>query len=262
MANGLRPELDLSLPAEVEHWLPGILEAVVPTARHAVVGLAPAQLIDKAPAPLPLVGDDEVLHIQAPFAVLGVLLEVEEERAVGRQDRLEVGRHVAEPAAVLLWADRLETTRRIIFALRGIRRGCDHHVCLRAFEQTRHHSVIAAVAADQQVLSDSPHVAGPSDRRNRRFRDLLFGALFGCRAIAYFGEQHAEFILAEAKRLQIEVYVVQFGQLIAKRVIVPSGQFGQLVVSDQQSALLRHTQVVENNHRNFRQAEFAVFASM
>lgn len=85
------------LPAEVEHGLPGILKSVPPSARPAVIGLAPAELIDESPAPLPLVRDDEVRHIQIALPVVDVFLDVKEVGAIGCQDRLDSGRDRAEP---------------------------------------------------------------------------------------------------------------------------------------------------------------------
>src|SRR4051812_7783625 len=64
VANRFRPKLNLLLPCEVKHRLPSVLEAVSPAARHTVVGLAPAEFVNKPPAPLPPVGDYEVLHVQ------------------------------------------------------------------------------------------------------------------------------------------------------------------------------------------------------
>ena len=130
MPDRLGPELDLLLAAEMKNRLEGVLEPVPPAARHAVVGLAPAEFIDEPPAPLPLVGDDEVLHVQVPLAIGRMLLDVEQVGAIRRQDRLDVGGDIAKPPGVILRRDRLEATRGIVLALRGIGRRGHHQVDL------------------------------------------------------------------------------------------------------------------------------------
>jgi hypothetical protein len=107
---------------------PSVLEAVRPPSRHSVVGLAPAELVDVAPAPLPLVRDDQVQRVEVAFAVLRVGFDVDEPRTVGGQHRLDVARHRPEPIHVLVRRDRLEAARRIVLALRGVRRRGDGHV--------------------------------------------------------------------------------------------------------------------------------------
>ena len=90
VASALRPELDFLVAAEVKRRLPSVLQAVGPLARHAVRGVPPAELIDEAPAPLPLVGQHQILHVEAAFAILRMLFDVQEVRAVGSQHRLDV----------------------------------------------------------------------------------------------------------------------------------------------------------------------------
>ena len=108
VASALRPELDLLVAAEVKHRLPGVLQAVGPFARHAVRRIPPAELIDETPAPFPLVGQHQILHVEAAFAVLRMLFDVQEVRAVGSQHRLDVACDLAEPRHVLIGRDGLE----------------------------------------------------------------------------------------------------------------------------------------------------------
>jgi hypothetical protein len=70
------PELDLGLATEVEDRLPSVLEPVSPSSWYAIVGLAPAELVHEPPSPQAPVREHEILHVQASFAIAGVLLDV------------------------------------------------------------------------------------------------------------------------------------------------------------------------------------------
>jgi hypothetical protein len=89
MADRLRVELDLLLPAEVEDRFPCVLEPILPAARHSVIGLAPAELVDEPPCPLAPVRNHEILYVQISLAIVGVLLDVQEVGSVRRQDRFD-----------------------------------------------------------------------------------------------------------------------------------------------------------------------------
>jgi hypothetical protein len=62
-------------------------------------------------------------------------------------------------------------------------------------------AAVPAVAADQPVTSDQPHIAGPGDRVGGRFRDLLF--VLGRRAVAGVRKQDFQLLIREPDHLEI-----------------------------------------------------------
>src|ERR1022692_4100338 len=161
MAHRRGAKLDLWLAAEVVDALPRVLEAIRPAAGNPFVRLSPAELIDESPTPLPLVGDHQVHHVQASFALVSVRLDVQEVRSIGREDRRDVVGSPAEPPGVLFRRHWCEAALRIVFALRGVWRRCDAEVGARASEQALHHVAVSAVATNEAVLADAPSICRP-----------------------------------------------------------------------------------------------------
>ena len=254
MAHGLRPKLNLLLAAEVKHRFPSVLESVSPAARHAVIGLAPAERVHESPAPLPPVRDDEIHHVQVAFPVVGVLFDVEEVGAIGRQNRFDSSRDRAEPRDVLIRTNRLEAARCVVLALRRVGRRGHDHVGQRIAEQNTNRSTVAAVAADQAVGSDQPHVAGLGYRLGWRFGDLVGHILRRC--VAVF-EQRLQFLVAEANEREVRAVCFEFAQFAGEHFLVPSGIHRELVVREDICPPLRLAEVVQYHHRNLREAQFA-----
>src|ERR1019366_1399129 len=100
--------------SDLDHRLPSVLKAIVPASRYPVVGFAPAEFVNEAPAPLAPVRNDQILHIETAFAVLGMLLDVQEVGAVGRQDRRDIGSYRAEPVGVVIRPHGLESASRVV----------------------------------------------------------------------------------------------------------------------------------------------------
>ena len=249
MPDSLRPELDLLLPAKVVDRLERILKPVSPTARHAVVGLAPAELIHEPPAPRPPVGQHQVHHVKIPLALVGVRLNVQEVGSVGRQHRLDAGGHRAEPRHVLFGRHRLEPTRWVVLALRGVRRRCDRHVRTGARHQLLDDGDVPAVAADQTVTSDQPHIPGHRNRLRGRFGNRFFldsggGLRFGA------AKQHDEFLVGEPHQRQVEAIRPERLQYAPQQFIVPPGVEGELVIGDYQRTALRRREVRQHDHRH------------
>ncbi len=85
--------------------------ARIPTARNAVVGFAPTELIDEAPAPLPLMRQHKVLHIESALTVFGMFFDIQEVGAVGREDSLNVLRYITKPRDVFFRRDKVVGSR-------------------------------------------------------------------------------------------------------------------------------------------------------
>src|ERR1039458_3735530 len=97
MTNGRGAELDLWLAAEVVDALPRALEPIGPSARASLIGLHPCKFVYEPPTPLPLMGQDQIHHVEIPLAVIGMRFDVQEVTTIRREDRSDVRSDRAEP---------------------------------------------------------------------------------------------------------------------------------------------------------------------
>src|ERR1022692_4601491 len=102
MTNGRGAELDLWLAAEVVDALPRALEPIGPSARASLIGLHPRKFVHEPPAPLSLVGQDQIHHVEIPLAVIGMRFDVQEGTTIRREDRSDVRSDRAEPRVLCL----------------------------------------------------------------------------------------------------------------------------------------------------------------
>jgi hypothetical protein len=253
VTNRLWPEFDFRLATEVEDRLPRVLEPIAPAAWHTVVGLAPTEFIDEAPPPLPLVRQHEIHHVEIALAFVRVGFDVEKVGAIGRQNRLDVGSDIAKPIAIFVRRYRLEAARGIVLPLGGVGGRRDHHVRPLPVEQFFNHIEIAAVAANQSMSSDQPHVAGLRDRLAGRFGNRLF--VFRFRTITVIRQQRFQLVVGESNEPEVQALVLQIGEFRGQELFLPACIFRKLVVRDDVRPPLGLAQVVQHDDGNFWEAQ-------
>ena len=113
---------------------------------------------------------------------------------------------------------------------------------------------VAAIATDQAVTSDQPHVSGPGYRLGRRLRDIV---LHIRRRRFVICEQRFQFGVAEAHQREVHALVLQFGEFVGQHLLVPPGVHGQPVVRDDICPPLSLAEVVQHHHRNLRETQLA-----
>ena len=126
----------------------------------------------------------------------------------------------------------------------------------RTVEQSSHGAVIAAVTADEAMLSDQPNVAGPRDRINRRLGDLLFrlgGSL--CRRFG-LGQERSQLLFGEAQQIKRQVRSLKLPEFRREHLFVPPGVLTDPVVGKDVRALLGFAQMIEHDHRHVLQPKF------
>ena len=126
-----------------------------------------------------------------------------------------------------------------------------------ARHQTRYGTKIPGVPTEQAVAAQAPEVAAAAHRW--RFR-LERRHLIGGRVVAFTGrtfDQEIDLWRSKAGHSQIEVELESgnLGQLQRQQFIVPAGQLGQPIVSEDIGALLRRGHMVETNGRHPIHAE-------
>src|ERR1022692_2471630 len=157
--------------------------------------------------PLPLMGQDQIHHVEIPLAVIGMRFDVQEVTTIRREDRSDVRSDRAEPGRVLFRRYGCEPALRVVFALAGVWRRRDDDVGAGAIEQTVHYVAVAAITADDFVPGNCPNVAGARNRLSRSFGNLLFGILAGLAAVVGIGKQHGQLVIAEAQCSPVNVSV-------------------------------------------------------
>jgi hypothetical protein len=178
--------------------------------------------------------------------------DVQKVGAIGRQNRLDVGGYVAKPIAVLFRRYWLEAAGRIVLALRGVGRRSNHHVRALPFEDLFDDIEVAAVAADQPMPSDQPHVAGLRNRLARWFGNRLF--VFRFRTVAVICQQRLQFVVGESNEPEVQTLVLQIREFRGQDLFVPPSVFRKLVVRDNVRTSLRVAEMVQNDHGDFLKA--------
>ena len=115
--------------------------------------------------------------------------------------------------------------------------------------------MIAAVPADQPVLSDQPDVSGPRYRLRRRLGDLFFrrGRSL-CRRFGV-GQELGQFLLGEAQQIEPPIGGLKFPEFRRQRIFVPPGVLTDPVVREDVRTLLRLAEVIEHDHRHVLQPQ-------
>ena len=153
--------------------------------------------------------------------------------------------------------NRLEAARWIVLALRGVGRRRDDHVGQRiARTASRTISTVAAVAADQAVGSDQPHVAGPGDRLGWRFGDRSSvtppaGASPSSPAAPPVPRRRSPRARGPGRPASSS------RSSAGQHLLVPPGVHRELVVRDDICPPLRLAEVVQHHHRHLREAQLA-----
>ena len=127
-----------------------------------------------------------------------------------------------------------------------------HQVDGGAVQQAIHVLGLAAVAAEQAVVAEEPQVA--------RLRDRLVGRLghvvgVGQALVRLRPEQPQQLVGGEAGQVQVEVHLLELGQLERQLVVVPARHRGRLVVGDAVRLGLRRRQADGHVDRDFFQAQ-------
>jgi hypothetical protein len=169
------------------------------------------------------VGDDQVHHVEAALAVFSMRMYVQTIATVRREHRRDVLGYRAEPAGVLLGWHWREATLGVVFALRGVWRRCDAKGGAGAVEQAEHHVGIATVTAGQPVPRNCPNIAGPRNRLSRSFGNLLFGILAGLGDVGGIGQQHGQFVVAEAEGPKVNLGIPEVSEFGGERRVIPRG---------------------------------------
>ena len=105
---------------------------------------------------------------------------------------------------------------------------------------------IRAVAADETVGAETPHVARLADRIIRTGRRLVgIGE-----ALAPVRQQRSELEVGEPDQVEVEAEVLEAGDLDAEQIVVPASVEGELVVGDHIGALLRLRPAARHHHGN------------
>ena len=111
---------------------------------------------------------------------------------------------------------------------------------------------LAAVAAEQPVVTQDPQVA--------RLRDRLVGRLghlvgIGQSVLHARIEQLGQVVLREAEQFQVDVHALEFAKLDRQQLVVPLRQFGRLVVGDPVGLDLLGRQIRGDVDRHLLQAQ-------
>ncbi len=129
-----------------------------------------------------------------------------------------------------------------------------------AVHQATHIGSAGAVATEQPVIAKDPEIVCPRRRVARRFGDGhrrhgAPGATFFTVVFRDVGQQLVQLAVGEADQRQVEILgqqVVQFGR---QQRLVPSAEFGELVVRDAVRPSLRLGQMPEHDHRRLGEPE-------
>ena len=107
------------------------------------------------------------------------------------------------------------------------------------------------------MLSDQPDVPGPCDRLDGRLRDLLFHLCGNLCHRFGLGEQPGQLLFGEAQQIKPPIGGLKFPEFRREHLFIPPGVLANAVVGQNVSPLLRFAEMVEHDHRNLIQAEFA-----
>ena len=200
--------------------------------------------------------DNQILHVQVPLALVGVLLDVQEVGAILREHRRDVRGHVLVPGHVLVRRDRLEPAGRVVLPLRGVRRRRDADVGARVVQEFQNDRQVAAVTADQAVRPDGPQVARPGDRIGWRLGDrILLHVRAGLRFVA--SQEILQLVVGEAHEREVHAVHLQVAQLRGKDLLVPPGVERELVVRDDVRAPLSLAEMIQNDDWHLSESQLA-----
>ena len=104
----------------------------------------------------------------------------------------------------------------------------------------------SGVAAQQTVLTQDPHIACFGDRVSWHIGHcIVFGQT---RGVAVAIEQTLEFFVTKAHQIQIEVSLIEFGNLKLEQLFVPASVGSDAVVGQDVGFLLNCGEVTQFNH--------------
>ena len=111
------------------------------------------------------------------------------------------------------------------------------------------------VTTQQTVLTQDPHITCFG---NRFGWQLGYCIVFGqARGVAITVEQTLKLFITKAHQLQIEVSLIEFGNLKLEQLFVPASVCSDAVVGQDVGFLLNCGEVAQLNHGHFSQCKFA-----
>jgi hypothetical protein len=111
------------------------------------------------------------------------------------------------------------------------------------------------VAAQETVAPQDPEIAGPGDRRDGRFRNLVFVRLPAFAVPIETIEQAIKVVFAKSQEIEADTIFPQTRKFRGEHRVVPPGIQRDLVVGDPEGPRLGAGQMPEPDHRDFGKPE-------